>query len=61
MSKPIWASKTFWANIFALAASVGGGYGLGLDAEVQASLVGGVMAVVNIILRMITSSEVTLK
>ena len=58
--KPFWTSKTLWVNLIALWASVAVALGLdlGLDDEVQASIVGGVMAVVNIILRLMTSSGV---
>lgn len=61
--KPFWTSKTMWINAIALLASVAGPLGLGfdLDAETQASLVGGIMAVVNIILRATTNAGVSLK
>lgn len=59
-SKPWWASKTLWANLIALAAAVGGTFGLGIiDEETSAALVGGVMAVVNIVLRIVTKGPVT--
>lgn len=59
--KPFWASKTLWVNVLAFAAAVTGALGLdlGLDAETQASLVVGIMAVVNIVLRLITKAPVT--
>lgn len=59
-SKPFWASKTLWVNVLALAASVTGTFGLdiGLTPEAQTSVVGGVMAVVNIILRLVTKAGV---
>lgn len=59
-SKPFWASKTLWVNMLAFVAAVAGGFGmdLGLDPETQASLVGGVMAVVNIALRLVTKEPV---
>ena len=58
--KPIWASKVVWANVIALVASVSLGLGLdlGLSAEVQATLLAGVMSVVNIILRLITKDAI---
>ncbi len=60
-SKPFWASKTLWVNVFALVASVTGAFGLdiGLTPEAQTSIVGGVMAIVNIILRLVTKAGVT--
>ena len=60
-SKPFWASKTIWVNFIAFIASgaVALGFDLGLDAEAQASIVGGVMAVANIILRLMTKSGIS--
>ena len=60
-SKPFWASKTLWVNAVALVASISGAFGLdiGLTPEAQSSIVGGVMAVVNIILRLVTKAGVT--
>ena len=62
-SKPAWASKTLWVTLIALLVSVGAAFGvdLGLDTEAQASLVGGIMAVVNIVLRVMTTQPVTVK
>ncbi len=59
-SKPFWASKTLWVNAISFVASITGAFGLdlGLDAEAQTSIVGGVMAVVNIILRLVTKAGV---
>ncbi len=59
-SKPFWASKTLWVNLVAVAAAVFGAFGLdiGLDPETQIALVGGVMAVVNIVLRLVTKTTV---
>ena len=61
-SKPFWASRTLWINGIALIAAVTGALGvdLGLDAETQTALVAGVMAVVNIVLRLVTDSAVGL-
>jgi hypothetical protein len=58
--KPFWASKTLWVNFIALAASasVAMGLDLGLTAESQAEIVGGVMATVNIALRLVTKTPV---
>lgn len=60
-SKPWYQSKTLWTNIIALVAAITGAFGLdlGLDAETQVSLVGGIMAVVNIVLRVVTTQPVT--
>ncbi|MEK9751596.1 MAG: hypothetical protein VW338_00070 [Rhodospirillaceae bacterium] len=60
-TKPWYASKTLWINLVAGIAAVGGAFGvdLGLDTESQTALVGGVMAVVNIVLRLITKTGVS--
>lgn len=62
-SKPFWASKTIWVNLIALAASLVGAFGLdlGLDlsAEGQTSMVAGIMAVVNVALRLLTKEPVS--
>lgn len=57
-----WASKTVWINAIALIASASGAFGLdlGLTPETQTALVGGIMAVVNILLRLVTRSPVAL-
>lgn len=57
-----WASKTVWVNAIAFVAAATGAFGvdLGLTPETQTALVGGIMAVVNILLRLITRSPVTL-
>ncbi len=59
-TKPFYASKTLWLNIIAVAAAMFGAFGLdvGLTPEVQAALVGGVMAVVNIVLRFTTKTAI---
>lgn len=61
--KPWFASKTLWANVIGGLVAVGTtfGFDLGLDAEAQASIVGGVMAVINIILRFMTTAPVSVK
>lgn len=61
-SKPFWASRTLWINAIALVAAVTGAFGidLGLDAGTQTALVAGVMAVANIVLRLVTDSAVGL-
>tara|TARA_Y100000310_G_scaffold342721_1_gene447084 strand:- start:637 stop:834 length:198 start_codon:yes stop_codon:yes gene_type:complete len=59
-TKVLWKSKTFWVNAVALGASVAAGFGLDIGVETQGALVGGVMAVVNIILRALTNRGVTI-
>lgn len=60
-SKPFWTSKTLWVNVIAGAVAVGTAFGLnlGLDADGQTAIVGGIMAVVNVILRFMTKAPVT--
>jgi len=55
--KPWYASKTLWANLLAGGVTVATAFGLdlGLDAEAQAQVVAGVMVVVNIALRLVTT------
>ena len=62
-TKPAWASKTLWVNTVSLIAAMTGAYGmdLGLTPEVQASIVGGVMAIANIALRFMTDSALAPK
>ena len=57
-AKPFYASKTLWVNLVAIIATVGTAFGLnlGLDAETQIAIVGGIMGVVNIILRFATKA-----
>lgn len=61
MAKHWLSSRTLWANVIAGVAAVSTAFGLdlGLDAEAQTAIVGGVMAVVNIILRFMTTAPVT--
>ena len=58
--KPWWSSKTLWANIIAFAATLATVFGLdlGLTPETQASLLAGIMAVVNIALRLVTTQGI---
>lgn len=55
-----WASRTIWANIIALVATIStvAGLDLGLNEAAQTSIVSGVMAVVNIVLRFTTSKPI---
>lgn len=59
-TKSKWQSKTIWANGLALIATIAGFAGLdvGLSEAVQAEIVVGVMAVVNIVLRFVTKTAV---
>ena len=61
-AKSVFASKTMWANLVALAVSIGTAFGLdlGLDPEGQAAIVGGAVALVNMVLRLITKTPVKL-
>jgi len=60
-TKPWWASKTIWTNLvgFAATMSVAFGIDLGLDVATQTALVGGIMAVLNLLLRFATKTAVT--
>lgn len=60
-SKPFWASKTLWVNMVMLVATISTAFGFdfGLDAETQIAVVGGVMGIVNVLLRFMTKSSVT--
>jgi hypothetical protein len=62
-NKPWWASKTIWVNIIAAVAAISTAFGLdlGLDAEQQTAIVGGVMAVVNVGLRLVTTAPVAVR
>ncbi|MDW3204553.1 MAG: hypothetical protein R8L07_03340 [Alphaproteobacteria bacterium] len=60
-SKPFWASKTIWANVLSLIATIATVFGLdlGLTPEVQATIIAGVVSIVNIVLRGVTKTGVT--
>lgn len=59
-AKPFWASKTIWANLLALAVSIGGVFGLdlGLSEAEQAQIVAIIITVVNVFLRFKTEKPV---
>ena len=59
-TKPWWTSKTLWTNAVMLGVTVGTFFGLelGLDPDAQIAVVGGIMAVVNIALRFVTTKAV---
>lgn len=58
VTKPWFASKTIWVNAVAFIAAITAGLGLdlGLTPETQASIVGGILAVINIYLRTVTDT-----
>ena len=62
-SKHIFLSKIFWANVLGLVAIVATAEGvdLGLSSDVQAEIVAGILAVVNVILRMVTRQPVHIR
>lgn len=60
-AKSIFASRTLWANVVGGALAIGTAFGLDLpvDEETKTAIVGGIMAIVNIVLRFMTSAPVT--
>lgn len=57
--KKWWTSKTIWVNVVAIIAVVLNSlYGVEFSAEVQATIATSVLAVVNLILRIITKEPV---
>jgi len=59
MEKPIYRSKTLWVNVVAIIGIILNSlYGIEIDAELQATLATAILAVVNIILRLITSKPI---
>ena len=59
MSKAIWQSKTFWVNVVTVGATIGGFFNFDLAPEQQTALVGGIFTVVNIVMRLVSSGQVT--
>ena len=57
-SKSWYLSKTLWVNLISIGAIIGAAYGLDIDTETQAVLATGILAVVNIILRLITKQPI---
>tara|TARA_R110000868_G_scaffold72509_2_gene211253 strand:- start:865 stop:1056 length:192 start_codon:yes stop_codon:yes gene_type:complete len=55
------ASRTLWVNVVALVATLAGAFklDLGLTPEVQATVVTTIMAVVNIVLRFVTTTPIS--
>jgi len=60
MRKRWFKSKTIWANIIGMVATIGTVFGLdlGLTPETQAQIVAGIMAVINVVLRTVTDSPI---
>lgn len=61
MTKSFLTSKTIWANLIALIASVSmaAGLDIGLTPEVQGTILLGIMSVVNLGLRAVTKTGIT--
>ena len=58
-AKHWWASKTIWLNLLAIVAIILNSlFGVELDTEAQVALATGILAVLNIILRTVTSRPV---
>lgn len=60
-SKPWYLSKTIWVNGLTFAATVAALFGvdLGLDDATKATIATGVLALVNVVLRVVTRKVVT--
>lgn len=60
-SKPWYKSKTLWVNLLAGVAALTGAFGVdvGLTPEVQASIAAGVVALINLVLRLVTKQPVS--
>lgn len=59
-AKPIWASKTFWFNLLALIVAIASAFGFGVfepSPEVKQVALG-IVAIINIVLRFVTSKRV---
>jgi len=59
--KSWYLSRTLWVNVLAGIAAVSGAFGLdlGLSTETQTAIVGGVMAIINVVLRVVTTTPLT--
>ena len=60
IKKPWYASRMIWANVVGLAAAsaTAAGLDVGLDGETQASIVTGILAFVNVVLRFRTQTAI---
>ena len=60
--KDWWKSKTLWINIIAIGAIiVKSELGLSLDPEYEVLVIGGILAGINFVLRIITKEEIVWK
>jgi len=59
-TKPFYKSKTLWANLLAGLAAIltSFGFTFGLDPENQTAIIGGIMAIANMLLRLTTVAPV---
>ena len=58
-TKHWWASKMIWVNVIAVVAIIlNSQYGIDLDTEVQAALATSILAIVNIVLRVVTNQPI---
>jgi hypothetical protein len=58
-NKEFWKSRTLWVNFIAIVGIVLNSiYGIDLDAETQAALATSILAVINIILRLLTNQGI---
>ena len=60
-AKPFWQSKTFWVNLSALIIAIGQQYVNPELMPTEGDLSAIVLSIVNLILRFVTKSQVTLK
>jgi hypothetical protein len=59
--KNFWQSKTIWANVLAILAAVAASQGIDVTPEVQGQVVAAGMGVMNIILRSVTTTGVSIR
>lgn len=60
--KDWWKSKTIWINVIAIGAIiVKSELGLSLDPEYEVLVIGGLLAVINLVLRKVTKEEIVWK
>ena len=59
--KIFWQSKTIWANVLAILAAVAASQGIDVTPEVQGQVVAAGMGVMNIILRSVTTTGVSIR
>lgn len=61
MGKPWYRSKTIWTNMIALAVVILSLKGIEVTPEEQSAILAGILAIVNIVLRLITKDPVRIK